>query len=341
MRLLVLGGTRYVGRAIAADAVARGWDVSVLNRGTQPLPDGVTHLAGDRTRADGLGVLDDAGSWDVVVDTWEHAPRVVHASAHALSGRTGRYLYISSRSVYDHPPAGAREDHAVVDADPQAGEEVSFAQRKRGAELAVAAEFGERASVLRPGLVLGPDENMGRLLWWLARAVRGGRILSPGPADSPIQHVDARDLARFALDQAERDRPGVVDVVGPSGPVTTERLLQATISVTAEQRHKAGNPAARLDWVDPESILDAGVSPWTELPIWLPPGPDHDALHRSDVSTALDEGMTLRPIESTVAETWDWMMQTGPDGWGIPSGVGLDPARERQILDAELPRSTS
>lgn len=330
MRLLVLGGTQFVGRAIVADAVARGWDVSVLNRGTHPLPDGVAHLRGDRTESGGLDVLADAGPWDAVVDTWADAPRVVLESARALRDRTGRYVYVSSRSVYDQPPAGAREDHAVVDAAPDAGAEVPYAQRKRGAEIAVADAFGERATVLRPGLILGPGENVGRLPWWLTRAVHGGHVLSPGPADAPIQHVDARDLARFALDQAERGVPGVVDVVGPSGPVTMERLLQATISVTAERRHATDAAPAVLYWIDPEPILRAGVAPWTDLPVWLPPGDDHDALHRSDVSTALDQGLTLRPVEATVAETWDWMCDVG---WTSPAGVGLDPAREQQILD--------
>lgn len=331
MRLLVLGGSRYVGRAIAEDAVARGWDVTALNRGNRPLPNGVAHLQGDRTRMGGLAALDDAGPWDAVVDTWEHAPKVVLESAHALTAKTGRYVYLSSRSVYDNPPAGAREDHAVVDAAPNAGNDVSYAQLKRGSELAVAEEFGERATVLRPGLILGPHEHSGRLPWWLARAARGSDTLAPGPADSPIQHVDVRDLAHFALDQAERDVPGVVDVVGPSGPVTMERLLQAAISVTAEHRHRSRMPAAMLRWVEPDAIARAGLAPWTQLPIWLPPGADHDALHGSDVSTAIDQGIELRPLEETVIDTWDWM--TTGDGWEPADGVGLDPALERRILE--------
>ncbi|BDZ41753.1 reductase [Paraoerskovia sediminicola] len=351
MRLLVLGGTAFVGRAVVDDAVARGWDVTVLNRGRSgsgSLPDGVTQVVGDRTRPEGLAGLGEVdgpagGVWDAVVDTWSWAPSAVRDSARLLADRAERYVYVSSRSVYDAPAAGAREDWPVVDGSPDDGPDVPYARLKRGAELAVAEAFEERATILRPGLVLGPREDVGRLPWWLTRVARGGPFVAPGPAEAPVQLVDARDLARFALDLVDPSRPtpappGPVDVVGPSGPVTTGRLLLVCVATTSDHRRRTGAPEATPRWVDPQVLLDAGVEPWTQLPVWLPPGEDHDALHRSDVTTALDLGLVVRPVEATVADTWSWLRALARDGDGTAPlrtdrpAVGLDPSREREVL---------
>ena len=326
MRLLVLGGTGFVGRAVVDEARARGDQVTVLNRGHRPPTDGVTALVGDRTTASGLAPLA-GGTWDLVVDTWSAAPRVVRDAASALAGRAGHYTYVSSRSVYAGSAAPLTEDSPVVDASPDAGDEADYAAAKRGGELA-ALEFGGAVLLARAGLILGPHEDIGRLPWWLRRLAQGGPTLAPGPRDLPLQYIDARDLAAFVLDAAADGLTGAYNVVSPSGYTTMGELLAVAAAVTGGR--------AELRWTDPGVILAAGIEPWTDLPIWVPPGPDHDFVHKGDVTRALRAGLRLRPVGDTVSDTWSWL-QTLP---GTPPRradrppVGLSPDVEASVLAA-------
>jgi len=302
MRLLVLGGTNFVGRAVVAEALCRGAQVTVFNRGHTVPPPGVTSLRGDRDRPEGLATLA-AGDWDIAVDTWSAAPVAVHNAAQLLKGRVDRYAYISSRSVYADP--GGRcltEEGPLVEGSADAGadgEEVEYGPAKRGGELAAEAAFGDRSLLVRAGLILGPHEDVGRLPWWLRRLARGGPVPAPGPHDLDLQYVDARDLAQWTLDAVEAGLSGPYNVVSESGHATMGELLDTCVQVT-------GN-VAQLRWVTPEAVLAAGVEPWTELPIWLPPGELHDLLHRGDVSKALAAGLRCRPVVETIADTWAWL----------------------------------
>jgi len=326
MRLLVLGGTEFVGRAVVDEALAAGWDVTVFNRGSHQAPDGVEGVVGDRIEPGALAALGGA-AWDVVVDTWSWAPWAVRDSAAALADLAASYVYISSRSVYADPRAGADENAAVVEASADAAQS-TYAADKRGAEVGAIAAFGERALLLRPGLIIGPHENVGRLPWWLARSARGGRMLAPGPAASGIQFVDVRDLARFCLSAAERGLGGAFDVVSPADRATFGDLIAACVAVTGS--------AAEPVWVDPATILAAGIAPWTELPIWLPPGADHDALHRSDTSKAAAAGLAIRPLGETVADTWEWLQSPAAvvAQRADRPPVGLDAEVEGRVLAA-------
>ncbi|MET9776019.1 NAD-dependent epimerase/dehydratase family protein [Streptomyces sp. NPDC006367] len=339
MRLLVLGGTEFVGRAVVEAALGRGWEVTVLHRGRHAPPPGVRALHGDRTTPEGLTALGgntgDAegaeGPWDAVVDTWSGAPRAVRDAARLLAGRAGRYVYVSSCSVYAWaPPAGYTEDAPLVEgAAPDAGQ-TDYARDKRGAELAVLDAFGEDRSVLaRAGLIIGPYENVGRLPWWLNRTARGGPVLAPGPRDLPLQYVDVRDLAAWILGSVERGLSGPFNLISESGHATMGTLLDACAAATGG--------TAELRWTDPGVILGAGVEPWTQLPVWVPPGSDlHDALHRADVSRALATGLHCRPVAETVSDTWTWLTGLGgvaPQRPDRPS-VRLDPETEAKLLAA-------
>ncbi|MER5296159.1 SDR family oxidoreductase [Streptomyces pharetrae] len=328
MRLLVLGGTEFVGRAVVEAAVERGWDVTVFHRGRHAAPAGVRALHGDRTAPDGLAALAD-GAWDAVVDTWSAAPRAVRDSARLLRDRAGRYVYVSSCSVYEWaPPAGYTEDAPLVGgADPDAGQ-TEYARDKRGGELAVLDAFGaDRSLLARAGLIIGPYENVGRLPWWLTRTARGGPVLAPGPRDLPIQYIDVRDLAEWILGGVERGLSGPYNLVSPQGHATMGTLLEACARVTGG--------GAELCWTGPEVILEAGIAPWTELPVWVPPGSDlHDALHSSDVSRAVAAGLGCRPVEETVADTWSWLRSLGGVAPQRPDrpGKGVDPETEAKVL---------
>lgn len=326
-RLLVLGGTGFVGPAVVDEALAREWDVTVLNRGTRPVPEGVTALQGDRTAPGGLSALDE-GHWDVVVDTWAAAPTAVRDTAAALADRADRFVYISSRSVYRWPiPAGADERAPTVAASPDDGD-VEYPQAKAGGELAATATFGDRTLLARAGLILGPREDIGRLPWWLTRIADGGRVLAPGPIDVGVQFIDARDLARFVATAAERGLSGPYDLVSPVGHATLRDVLEACVAVTGS--------GAELQWTAPGTILAAGVQPWTDLPIWLPPGESHDAMHGSDVSKAVAAGLRCRPVVDTVADTWAWLRSLDapfaqPDRDYVQP-VGLDRNVETRLL---------
>jgi 2'-hydroxyisoflavone reductase len=327
MRLLVLGGTGFVGRAVVAQALSRGDAVTVFNRGTRRPPGAVTVLTGDRRAAGGLAALA-GGTWDLVVDTWSGAPRVVRESVKMLAGRAGRYTYVSSRSVYaDGAEPPLTEDAPVVASSPDAGDDVGYSALKRGGELA-ALEFGENVLLARAGLILGPFEDVGRLPWWLRRLARGGPTLAPGPRDLPLQYVDVRDLATFLLDSAAAGRTGAYNVVSPPGHTTMGELLEVATEVTGGH--------ARLRWTAPEVIAAAGIEPWTQLPIWLPPGPEHAFMHGGDVRKALAAGLRVRPVRDTVTDTWQWvrtMPRALPHRPDRPP-VGLDRSAEQAILAA-------
>jgi nucleoside-diphosphate-sugar epimerase len=325
MRLLMLGGTEFVGRAVAEDAVARGWEVTVFHRGRHESPGGVASLHGDRAAEGGLKALED-GEWDAVVDTWSAAPSAVRDAARLLRGRVGHYVYISSRSVYRFPtPLGLGEEAEVVDGSPDDGD-VDYAAAKRGGELAALDVFGDKALLVRVGLILGPYENIGRLPWWLTRIFQGGDVLAPGPRDSGLQYTDVRDLAAWTLDACEQGLNGAYNVVSPPGHTTMEELLQACIDVTGSD--------AELVWTAPETILEAGIQPWTDLPIWLPPGEAHDTMHRSNVEKALAAGLRCRPVRETVADTWAWLQSIGGRAPQRPDRpvVGLAADKEAEAL---------
>lgn len=328
MRLLVLGGSGFVGRVVAADAVARGWDVTTFNRGLRGgAVAGAEALTGDRLDPASLAVLD-GRDWDVVVDTWSGAPRAVRDSAALLAGRAERYTYVSSRSVYAPPvPPGADETAPVLTSSPSA-EDGDYGEQKAGGELAALDAFGERALIARAGLILGPHEDVGRLPWWLNRAARGGPMLAPGPRDLPIQYIDVRDLAAWLLSCAEAGTGGVFNAVSRAGHATMGSLLDAVVAATGG--------AATLRWTEPAPILAAGVVPWNDLPVWIPPGHEFETLglHTADVSRALAAGLRTRPVEETVADTWAWLRSLGgaaPQRADRPA-AGLAPEVEAAIL---------
>lgn len=322
----MLGGTEFAGRAITDDALARGWEVTVFHRGRHEPPEGVGSLHGDRTTEAGLRALAD-GEWDAVVDTWSAAPSAVRDAARVLEGRVGRYVYISSISVYGFPtPLGTDEEEAaVVDGSPDDGD-VDYAAAKRGGELAALDVFGDRALLVRAGLIIGPYENIGRLPWWLTRIARGGDVLAPGPRDMGLQYIDVRDFAAWTLDAVEQGLGGPYNLVSPPDHTTMDELLNACIRTTGSD--------AELVWTSPETILEAGIEPWTDLPIWLPPGEANDTMHRANVNKALSAGLHCRPVHETVADTWEWLQSIGGRAPQRPDRpvVGLAPETEAKAL---------
>jgi 2'-hydroxyisoflavone reductase len=322
MRLLVLGGTHHVGRAVVEVALGRGDAVTTLNRGiSRAAADGVEALIADRADPEALRRVVAGREWDAVVDTWSGPPRMVRDACGLLAGRVGHYGYVSSRSVYRWPiPRGADEHAPVVEGDPGGEDEEDYAAAKRGGELAALSVFGDRALLARAGLILGPYEGVGRLPWWLRRIERGGRVLAPDRSRR-LQYIDARDLAGWMLSAAERGIGGAFNTVGEPGRHTMGDLLETVVGVTGS--------GAELVWVVPEVIAEAGIRPWIELPIWLPDDEEYGGMHDADVSAVFRAGLTCRPLRETVADTWAWLRAEGDP----EPRLGLDPVKERRVLD--------
>jgi 2'-hydroxyisoflavone reductase len=328
MRILVLGGTEFAGRHLTELALARGHEVVLFNRGrTAPeLFPGVERITGDRG-GDLQGLRGVAA--DAVVDMCGYVPADVERSAQMLAPNAGRYLFVSSRSVYaDHSAPGSNERSELAELPPGApADEItgeSYGPLKAACERAAQAAFPGRALVLRPGLIVGPYDPTGRFAYWPQRIAEGGDVLAPGPPEQPIQVIDARDLAAFALDLLERGASGTFDVVTPDGMLTLGQVLGACLVAA---------PGARLVWVDPGFLLEQGVEPWTELPLWTP-GDDMAGFQRSDVSRALAAGLRPRPIAETVADTLRWVEATG-----APRGASMTRERESALLGAWAARA--
>ena len=326
-KVLVLGGTDFVGPAVVGAASARGDEVTIFHRGqTGAAPADVRVIHGDRTNASDLDALT-TQSWDLVVDAWSRAPHVVLSAARALEPHAARYVYVSTISVYSDVHEGViTEESATVDARPDA-DATDYAADKRGAELAIESVFGSERSVFaRPGLILGPRENIGRLPWWLRRIAAGGDVLAPEPRDLAVQYVDARDLAAFAIETA---LTGPVNVLSRPGHATMAELLDLCREITGS--------SAGFTWIDAEFLLANGVAPWTELPIWVPPIGDTAGFYACDLSLALHSGLMCRPARDTVRDTWSWL-QDHPDWQQVVSPnrarVGMVPEREAALLAA-------
>jgi len=323
MRLLVLGGTRFVGRAVVEEALARGWEVDAVHRGvTGALPEGARSLTADRTDPEDLARALDDRTWDAVLDTWAAAPRTAQTAAALLAGRVPRAAYVSSRSVYRSMDAGRGEDAPVVDGD-AAADATDYAADKRGGELAWLAAFPE-ALLLRAGLILGPHEDVARLPWWLDRIARGGRVVAPGRPERGLQYVDVRDLARFALDGLEQGLSGPYDLTSAPAHCTMLELLEACLEVTGSD--------AELVWVDEADLAAAGVQPWTQLPCWVPESGESAGVFEGDTSKARAAGLVVRSIDETVADTWAWVQEAG-----VPTGrPGMEPGLPEDLEHALL-----
>lgn len=330
-RILVLGGTHHVGRAVVEAALSRGDEVTTLTRGASgPPAPGASARHADRTDPAGLAAALGDDQWDAVVDTWSLAPRFVLASARLLSGRAGHYTYISSRSVHGWPiPVGADESAPVVAGDPDSPDASDYAAAKRGGELAALQGFDGPVLLARPGLILGPYERVGRLPFWLNRIGKGGRVPAPGPPGRPLQYIDARDLAGWVLHAGRHAVAGAFNTVSRPGHTTMGELLEQCRAVTGSD--------AELAWVSPEAVAAAGVAPWTELPIWLPPAAEYAGLHAGDVSAAYSAGLTCRPVAETVADTWAWLQAEGLPAPAHPAraAIGMDAAAEARLLQQE------
>jgi 2'-hydroxyisoflavone reductase len=291
MKLLVLGGTVFLGRHVVEAALAAGHAVSLLNRGRRPgLHPQAESLVGDR---DGDMAALRGRAFDAVIDCSGQTPTHIARAVEALGSDVPHYLFVSTISVGASFPPGVRYDEQV----PVCSGHEGYGALKARAEEAVEAALPGRVAIVRPGLIVGPHDPTGRFTYWPQRVARGGEVLAPGRPERPVQVIDARDLAAWCLHLAEARTTGVFNAVGPELPMA--RLLD-------ECREAAGSDA-RFTWVADETLLALGVAPWTGLPLWLA---ESDAgfggLLQADNRRALAAGLRLRPVRETARDTLAW-----------------------------------
>ncbi len=329
MKLLIIGGTRFVGRHLVDAALARGDAVTLFNRGVSgAAPAGVEQRRGDRS-----GDLSElaSGAWDAVIDTCGYLPGEVARMAQVLAGRVGCYTFISSISVYASSATPNREDSAVGvidDVDTTSVDGRTYGPLKALCEAQVQRRFGSAALILRPGLIVGPHDPTQRFTYWparLARARDDDTVLAPGTSDTPVQFIDARDLAAFALRCLDAGTRGVFNVTSPAGRFTMGEVLAACAA--------AAGVSARLEWCDIAALQAQDLEPWSDLPLAVPPTEEYRAFMSNDVSRALGVGLTSRPLAHTVADTLAWYRAL-PAELQVFDKAGLSNEREAKALAA-------
>jgi 2'-hydroxyisoflavone reductase len=329
MRLLVLGGTVFLGRHLTERALERGHRLTLFNRGQshpELFPQAET-VRGDRDG--GLEPLR-GREFDAVIDTSGYLPRLVRDSAELLAAGVGCYVLISSVSVYDgNGGAGSEVDGPVGTIADESTEEVtgeSYGPLKALCEQAVERALPGRSLVLRPGLIVGPDDPTDRFTYWPARIADGGTVLAPGDPDALTQVIDVRDLATWTLDMAERAAAGRFNAVGPAQPVTIGQLLDRCLAVTGSD--------AEIRWAPNQALLAQGVEPWTDLPLWLGGDPELEWMDHVDPAPAVAAGLHLRPLDETIADTLAWHRANRDAAWR--PGFRMTREREAWLLGAVL-----
>jgi 2'-hydroxyisoflavone reductase len=316
LKLLLLGGPRFLGRAFADAALERGHELTFFNRGrtnTELYPD-VERLLGDR---DGDLTALAGRMWDAVLDTSGYVPGVVRASAEALVG-SGHYCFVSSISVYADfaRPVDEESPVAVPGDDPvdRLTETYSnYGALKALCETAVEETFGGRALNVRPGLIVGPHDPTGRFTYWPSRIARGGEVLAVAPPERLTQVIDVRNLAEWLVSLCEQGTSGTFNATHPG--VSWAELLEASVAITGAD--------ARITWVSEEFLLENEVGEWMEVPLWLA-GPANAYADRVDVSRAVAAGLRFRPLADTIRATLELAAPA--------EGAGLAPEREAALL---------
>jgi 2'-hydroxyisoflavone reductase len=340
MDLLIIGGSRFLGRHLVDAALARGDRVTLFNRGQSgPAPAGVATLQGDRKSQ--LQSLTESGRrWDAVVDTCGYLPGDVARMADALAGRVGRYLFVSSISAYASAALPTAEDAPlghIDDADTQAIDGRSYGPLKALCEAAVRRRLGDAASILvRPGLIVGPHDPTERFTWWPARLARaaddGLPVLVPGAPQRPLQAIHARDLADWMLGLIDSGASGAFNATSPPGAASWGDLIAACAQAAGVQ--------PRLCWVDDAHLLGQGIEPWKDLPLWLPAeGPyaaEHAAFMAVPTARAQATGLRCRPLIDTVADTLSWWRALPAERRAFAQ-TGLAPEREAALLSSVSP----
>ena len=326
MNILIIGGTRFLGRHLVDSALARGHKVTLFNRGkTDPgLFPQLETILGDREH----DIAKLAGrAWDAVIDVAGYVPRIVRLSAVGLERSVGRYVFISSVSAYDDAilsKIGIDESDAVGKLEDEFVEEITgetYGPLKALCEKTILDMYGERGLVVRPGLIVGPNDPTDRFTYWPVRVARGGDVLAPEKPDVPVQIIDVRDLSDFVIKLVEENASGIYNATGPDYELTLGTMLDTCKQVNGSD--------ANIRWASVEFLKQNNVAEWSDMPVWIPDNEESQGFSRVDVSKAIKAGLKFRPLAETIKDTIDWANTRPADHeWR----AGLKSEREQELL---------
>ncbi len=326
MRILIIGGTRFLGRHLVETALDRSHDVTLFNRGKSN-PDLFPQLEtilGDREQD--INKLN-GRIWDAVIDVAGYLPRIVRLSAEVLKENVARYVFISTISVYrDFKEIGIDESYPVGTLENETVEEITgetYGPLKALCEQVVQDIYGMRALIVRPGLIVGPHDPTDRFTYWPVRVARGGDVLTPQGPEAPIQIVDVRDLADFIIGLIQDNANGVYNATGPDYELTIGKLLEVSKQLTGSD--------ANFRWASVDFLNQHKVEAWSDMPTWVPDDEEGAGFAQVDVSRAIAAGLKFRPVEETVRDTLAWAQTRPADHtWR----AGLTAEREAEVLAA-------
>ncbi|MHC4263275.1 MAG: NAD-dependent epimerase/dehydratase family protein [Planctomycetota bacterium] len=328
--LLILGGTGFLGPHVVAAARARGWEVTLFNRGRSApelFPD-IETLIGDRNpdRGAGLSALEGDRHWDYVVDTTSYVPRLTRVVTELLADRVERYALISTVSVYaDFSEPGMDETAAVGRLDDPTDEELTgltYGPLKALCEEAAEEVLPGRVAHVRPGLIVGPRDSTDRFTYWPVRIREGGRVLAPGSIDDPVQFIDARDLAEFTIGCLAGDRMGTFNATGPTYGLSIGGLVYGCRAAVESD--------ARFQWISEEAMEGLELSGWSDLPVWTPPAGEMAGMGAVSIRRAIEAGLHSRPLADTVRDTLAWWDEQPAERQVLRWGLSRE--REAQAL---------
>lgn len=335
LRILVLGGTGFIGPHQVRYAIARGHQVTLFNRGkTNPglFPE-VEKLQGDRAAGDYASLK--GRNWDAVIDNPTTLPRWVRQASEALKTHVKQYVFISTISVYAKNDATNADESAEVATTTEPESEDArkyYGPLKALSEKEAEKAFPGHAAVIRPGLIVGQGDLSDRFTYWPARLDRGGEVLAPGNPTDPVQIIDARDLAEFTIRVCEDGTTGIYNCTGPRSRLTMAEMLGGVRAVTAS--------AAFLTWVPADFLSEQSVRPWVDMPVWVPPSGESAGFATRSIARALSKGLTFRPLAATAKDTLEFY-NSEPEDRKAKLRAGLAPAREKEVLTAWRARRKS
>jgi 2'-hydroxyisoflavone reductase len=337
MKLLIIGGTRFLGRHLVAVALSRNHEVTLFNRGSRRSPTDVETIKGDRNTD--LNTLR-GRRWDAVIDTCGYLPRTVRASAQALSDSVDRYVFISSQSAYaDFSTCGVDENSPLQSLTNEQIETANnidttgqvsaftygemYGGLKALCEEAAEEAMADRVLTIRPGLIVGPYDHTDRFTYWVTRVAHGGEVLAPGQPDRLVQFIDVRDLAEWTVSSIEDKRIGIYNCNGLPNYVTMEALLEECKNVSDSN--------ASFTWVDEKFLLQEEVKPWGEMPLWIPEesAPDLRGFMFTSIDKALNAGLKFRPLSDTILATLVWY-KTSEAQRNLEAGIEI--GKEKALL---------
>lgn len=329
LRILILGGTGFIGPFQVRYALSRGHSVTLFNRGrSNPgmFPD-VETLIGDR---DGqLGALR-GHNWDVAIDNSRSNPGWVRLSAEFLRDSVDRYFYVSSRSAYSDLSRVPMTSDAPTFTYETAGiepssENLPYGLAKALSEREAQRVFGDRANIVRPGLIIGPRDETDRFTYWPVRVHRGGEVLAPGDGSDTVQIIDVRDLTEWMIRMAETGHTGEYNGIGPATPRPMTELLYGIRAVTTAE--------TTFTWVDADFLAERGIRPYREMPVWRPPVPGFEGFARFDLTPEVEAGLTFRPLADTARDTLEYHFSRPPERQANLR-AGCTPEQEAEVLAA-------